>query len=721
MKKNNDKNSSLFVIGGVCFAVLLIITASLFLYFSGILKSNPKVTYHPKNTYDKTLRIVTDIDYEPFSYIDENGDYAGLDVELIAEIADRLEMNLDLKLMDWTAANEAFFNGEADGILNMETDLVTSDDRMIATIPTTEKQYVVYGRESINSVAELYGRNVASLHNLPELGLLDSITYIDSYASIFNGLKDGRYEFAICPIQVGNVFLDKLDMSDVIPSYAVNHVYGAIALASDNTELQRQMDEIIKDMTIEGRINELDQKWISNRYQNMTLGRILQSHPWIIVVFFIGLLFISFLLLVLWALNKNLREKDIHSRELQDKINIIDTQKKELTLSKEKAEASSKAKTTFLSNMSHDIRTPMNAIIGYTNLALQEDRSNDDMKKYLKKIKSSSQHLLALINDVLEMSRIESGKVELEEVPTDLKKILDGMNDMFATQMQEKNILYTVKYDGIKNQYVYCDENRLNRVLLNLVSNAYKFTPTGGKVSLTMTQNETYEDHAEYILKVKDSGIGMSKEFADKVFEAFERERTSTVSGIQGTGLGMAITKNIVDMMGGDIRVNTAVNEGSEFIVRLNLTLQSDVSNTDDNMNSSSADDEYDFSGMRLLLVEDMDINREIATALLNEMGFEVEAATNGKEAVDKVSESTTGYYDAVLMDIQMPVMNGYDATRNIRALSDDTLSKIPIIAMTANAFSEDIKKAHETGMNAHIAKPIDISAMTATLTEILG
>lgn len=410
-------------------------------------------------------------------------------------------------------------------------------------------------------------------------------------------------------------------------------------------------------------------------------------------------------------------------------FNIYTTMSKrerEMEVKKAKAEENSRAKTIFLSNMSHDIRTPMNAIIGYINLAEQNGNDLETIKSYMEKIKTSSHHLLALINDVLEMSRIESGKMDLEPIAVDLKKTLIEVEDMFSTQMEEKEIDFRVDSSQIRQPYVYCDKNRLNRILLNLLSNAYKFTPEGGSVIVTALQiGEGDGEYGEYELRVKDSGIGMTEEFAAKVFEAFERERTSVVSGIQGTGLGMAITKSIIDLMGGTIVVNTAPHQGTEFVIHLRFKLQEESEDRTDTVQEISQESgqriAVDFTSMRLLLVEDMDINREIAAMLLKNLGFAVETAVNGQEAIDKVAGSMPGYYDGVLMDIQMPVMNGYDAARNIRSLPNEALSHIPIIAMTANAFSEDVKMAQEAGMDGHIAKPIDVNMMQTTLTDILS
>lgn len=398
--------------------------------------------------------------------------------------------------------------------------------------------------------------------------------------------------------------------------------------------------------------------------------------------------------------------------------NTISKRERQMERAKGVAEERSIAKSTFLSNMSHDIRTPMNAIIGYINLAEQKDVDFNGMREYLGKIKTSSYHLLALINDVLEMSRIETGKMDLELIPIDLRKTFEELRDMFATQMGEKDIAFVVDTSQIKDRFVYCDKNRLNRVLLNLLSNAYKFTPEGGTVSVNIWQiMDDDKDHGRYELRVKDSGIGMTKEFAARVFEAFEQERTSTVSGIQGSGLGMAITKSIVDLMGGTIEVDTAPEQGTEFIVRLTFGIAPEPAGS--KAEADKPDKGADFTGLRLLLVEDVAINREIALKILRRLGFVVEIAENGREAVEKVRTSPHGHFDGVLMDIQMPVMDGYEATRTIRGLEDEVLASIPIVAMTANAFSEDVKKAKEAGMNAHIAKPIDINVLVNTLTDI--
>ncbi len=518
------------------------------------------------------------------------------------------------------------------------------------------------------------------------------------------------------------------------------------------------------------------------------------------------------------------------------------------------AETANRAKSTFLSNMSHDIRTPMNAIIGFTTLAISNIDDKERVKDYLAKTLASSNHLLSLINDVLDMSRIESGKLHLEEVEVNLSDVLHDLKTIVSGQIYAKQLELYMDVMDVTDEDVYCDKTRLNQILLNLLSNAIKFTPAGGTVSVRVRQLAgKVHGCGQYEFRIKDNGIGMSQEFAQKIFEPFERERTSTVSGIQGTGLGMAITKNIVDMMGGTIEVQTAQGKGTEFIIRVPLRAQTehrpvekiteleglkalvvdDDFNTCDSVtkmlvkvgmraewtlsgkeavlrarqsiemsdayhayiidwrlpdmngievtrqirslhddtpiiiltaydwsdiemvakaagvtafcskpmfmsdlretlmsalgqNQTDAAQELlpqknaDFKGRHILLVEDNELNREIAQEILREYGFQVDTAENGEVAVEKVSTAAPGSYDLVLMDVQMPVMDGYTATRKIRALDDPARAKLPILAMTANAFDEDRRNALESGMNGFLSKPIVIDDLVQELRKIL-
>ena len=380
------------------------------------------------------------------------------------------------------------------------------------------------------------------------------------------------------------------------------------------------------------------------------------------------------------------------------------------------AEEASKAKTFFLSNMSHDIRTPLNAIMGYTALANQDGVTYERKSEYIDRIGMASRQLLDIVNDVLEMSRIESGKFTLEPTRVNLENCVWEACDLVRIQLEEKKINLSVSC-VVSHKWVLCDKVMLDRALMNLLGNAGKFTEENGSVSLRLTELPGGDETGRYEIRIKDTGIGMSKEFAERLFIPFERERTSTVSKIQGTGLGLAITKSIVDMMGGSITVQTEKGKGTEFTIAVDLPLTEPEPEEEI---SSGVGDEISFEGKRALLVEDNMINAEIAQMLLSQAGFLIETAENGKIALEMTAASEPGYYDVILMDIQMPVMDGYQATQAIRKLPDSRLAGIPIIAMTANAFLEDIRKAEEVGMNGHIAKPLDIPSMKATLQHVL-
>lgn len=519
----------------------------------------------------------------------------------------------------------------------------------------------------------------------------------------------------------------------------------------------------------------------------------------------------------------------------------------------QQANRASKAKSVFLSNMSHDIRTPMNAIVGFTALASAHIDQKDQVEEYLKKIMTSGNHLLSLINDVLDMSRIESGRMHLDEKPCQLPDILHGLRNILQADIHAKQLELYIDAVDVLDEEIYCDKLRLNQVLLNLLSNAVKYTGAGGIVSLRITEKAgAPEGYAHYEFTIKDTGIGMSEEFVSHIFEPFEREKNSTISGIQGTGLGMAITKNIVDMMNGTIEVKSEQDVGTEVIVSFTFRIHSGSKEPQDiprlkNCRALVVDDDfntcdsvsymlgqigmraewtlsgkeavlrtrqavtrgdhyyvyivdwllpdmngievtrrirketgedvpiivltaYDWSDIeneakeagvtafcskplflselrsclhsiihkgeqekkeitelvkhhtgRILLAEDNELNQEIAAAILGDAGFCTEIAGNGKIAVEMLKKSKPGYYQLVLMDVQMPEMDGYQATRTIRKLENKELASIPILAMTANAFEEDKQEALKCGMNGHLAKPIDIDVLFETLNKILS
>ena len=383
------------------------------------------------------------------------------------------------------------------------------------------------------------------------------------------------------------------------------------------------------------------------------------------------------------------------------------------------ANASSAAKSAFLFNMSHDIRTPMNAIIGFTDL-LEKHLDNKELaKSYIKKIQTSNDFLLSLINNVLEMVRIESGKTTLDESYWDVYEFSDTLFSLFDSQMKKKGIEFT-RTNKVEHQDVICDETKLREIFLNILSNALKYTPSGGKVSMDLTEIPSDRPgYAIYQTVIEDTGIGMSEEFLPHLFEEFTRERSSTESKLNGTGLGMPIVKKLVALMQGTIEVESKVGKGTKITV----TLPHRIAQDEDAQKIIEKVEGYDvnqFKGKRILLAEDNELNAEIAITILEEAGFMVEHAEDGIICVDMMEKAEAGYYDLILMDIQMPNMDGYKATKTIRKLSDEKKAGITIVAMTANAFDEDKRNAYEAGMNWHISKPIKIDELMSALTEIL-
>lgn len=418
-----------------------------------------------------------------------------------------------------------------------------------------------------------------------------------------------------------------------------------------------------------------------------------------------------------WGIVMGFRNMDTETRDEMEKRTALED-------ALYQANKANNAKSVFLSNMSHDIRTPMNAIVGFTTLALTHLDDRRQVEGYLNKIKSSGDHLLNLINDVLDMSRIESGKMQLEELPCSLLDILHDLRNILQADINAKKLKLQIDTVNVKDPDIYCDRLRLNQVLLNLLSNAVKYTNEGGTVTISLAEYPgAPAGSANYEFRIRDTGIGMSEEFVKHIFEPFERERNSTISRIQGTGLGMAITNNIVNMMNGSIKVKSEQGVGSEFSV--SFTFRLDMEANEHKAISEETDKKKKRSKRchtgRILLAEDIELNQEIAVTILNEAGFTTEVAENGKIAVDMVRDSEPGYYQLVLMDIQMPEMNGYEATKAIRELENEELASIPILAMSANAFEEDKQEALRCGMNGHISKPIDVKILFDTLDRVIA
>lgn len=462
-----------------------------------------------------------------------------------------------------------------------------------------------------------------------------------------------------------------------------------------------------------------------------------QAVSGIVVAFILALL----LMLGYWQFEEQRRKDLLHAEKLEKMA--------------EEARSANEAKTRFLFNMSHDIRTPMNAIIGFSNFLKQHVDDREKTLEYIDKIQTSSSFLLSLINDVLEMARIESGKAMLKMESGCLSDLVNSLNAVFEPSIRTKNLKYSCNLN-VTHEYLICDKTKLREIILNILGNAIKYTPDGGQVTVDITEeNLAREGYARYRFVVKDTGIGMSEEYLPHIFEEFTRERTSTESKVFGAGLGLPIVKALIDLMGGTVEIESKVGKGSTFIVTLSFQLadqeqirlldqrkseKTDLQASDwgeeklredpkipekakkseKTVENSESSQEACFQGKRVLLAEDNDLNAEIAETILEERGFVVERAADGELCVEELQEKPERYYDMILMDIQMPNMDGYTAAEVIRKLKDPR-RLTPIVAMTANAFEEDRRKAFEAGMNAHIAKPINVNAMFETIREILS
>ena len=782
------------------------------------------------------------------------GEFTGVITDYIQFAADCLgNQELEFQLVGYDSKEaelDALKSGEIDMIFHCDQNPNLAEEYHFACTNTTwtsnlmavtNKQH--FNENNVNRIA--VPQNKLSLKKYlafyyPQWEIVDCDTQEDAARLV----KDGQADCFVTGISSENKYSKKYSFYSVP---LVNPVRSCFAVNSGNRSLLSILNKTIKAMPVNMLAGALAMYKSSAR--KVTLSDFIKDN--FFKVMLISSIAVAVVLLTILMLLQKARKAEAAARKAASDTQELNAK---LQVAVEKAESANCAKSTFLSNMSHDIRTPMNAIIGFTTLALSNIDDTDRVKDYLGKTLASSNHLLSLINDVLDMSRIESGKNHLEEVEVNLSDVLHDLKTIVSGQIYAKQLELYMDAMDVTDEDVYCDKTRLNQILLNLLSNAIKFTPAGGTVSVRVRQLAgKVRGCGQYEFRIKDNGIGMSQEFAQKIFEPFERERTSTVSRIQGTGLGMAITKNIVDMMGGTIEVQTAQGKGTEFTVCVPMRAQTeqrpvekiteleglkalvvdDDFNTCDSVTkmlvkvgmraewtlsgkeavlrarqSIEMSDAYhayiidwrlpdmngievtrqirslhddtpiiiltaydgsdiemeakaagvtafcskpmfmsdlretlmsalgqkpadavqrllpeknaDFKGKHILLVEDNALNREIAQEILREYGFLVDTAENGAVAVEKVSTAAPGSYDLVLMDVQMPIMDGYTATRKIRALDDPARAKLPILAMTANAFDENRRNALESGMNGFLSKPIVIGDLVQELHKIL-
>ena len=696
-------------------ATLLALLCLSLLYFSGHFTKAPEVEVQADNCYEETIHVITDEDYRPYSFYDEDGSQQGYDVEFITLIANRLHMNLDLKFTTWEEGIRLATGGCADVLMTCGySDAFEGIENLIKTELTSLDEFAVYSKKPISNLSELHGKRIAIMTNgnvEPQMEKLRLLPYCQYYAdnkSAMQAVVDDGADFAVMRQTVGTMLLEGMKASGINAYMSAGHSFMCYCVDGAKPELAQKINDTIEALILDGEYDRLSKKWLTTFVRPYTLKEVLEQNLWILILFFA---------IAGFAIFNIFREKQREINELRKDQEM----QKRLEEALEMAQSANKAKTAFLNNMSHDIRTPMNAIIGFTGLAASHVDDRELVSGYLAKIEKSSAHLLSLINDVLDMSRIESGKMILDEKPENIKEIIDTIKDISQADIQNKQHDFSIETVDLKDGCIVCDRLRLNQVLLNIISNAIKYTPAGGVISMKVTEKSVSPSgYATYEFRVKDNGVGMDEEFKKMVFDPFTRAKSSTASGIQGTGLGMAITKKIIDMMGGRIDVVSDPGKGTEITVTFDFRIVAQPQETSPAPQGCPAvSDRFSLEGRKVLLVEDNELNREIASVILGEYGCVVTQAGDGDVAVKIMSEARAGDFDIVLMDVQMPTVDGYEATRRIRALGTE-ISRIPIIAMTANAFEEDRRVALEAGMDEHIAKPVDIDNLKRVLSKFL-
>ena len=669
---------------------------------------------------EKKLVVGVWTDRAPLSYV-ENGKLKGILPDLFAKIMQKAGIPYTIKLPKDKADYEKMcLDGTVDVIMDWRHD----------NIPLAEERDYALSKKYLDTRIVLLKRNTLKeqphtfaverttrLSNVEEKLVGDANVFLtnnvdESVRAVAYGKADATYLYYYMALY----YLNQGSYKNLV--YEILDNPGPDVHIAFTTGVSHELSGIISKCI--SQISNEERTQIINKYttfkpQDMDFATYITYNPQLTLLFFAFILVISLGFVLMYM---RLHEK----KRLLAQEQAYAVKQEQLA---EAAQAASKSKTSFLFNMSHDIRTPMNAIIGFANLAQNAKCSTEQMHSYLSKILVASQHLLSLINDILEMSRIESGKITLEPAPASWSELLQELQTIMQEQIESKKQSFTISIAPLTHDHVMIDKLRMEQVLVNLVSNASKYTPEHGSIRVELAQYPAAKpNQALYKISVIDNGMGMSEDFVKKIFSPFERANNTTVSKIQGTGLGMSITKSIIDLANGTIDVKSKLGEGTEIIVAVTLGLCTDAETAAQKAkqpdNQQAQAEQPDFKGKRLLVVEDNKLNREITVTILEQTGIITEQAEDGSVAVKMVQEAAPGYYDLILMDIQMPIMDGYEATRQIRALPDKRLAQLPIIAVSANAFEEDKKASLAAGMDGHIAKPINVPDLFALMQKLI-
>ena len=673
----------------------------------------------------KQVTVTAMGDRRPYSYV-EGGELKGILPEYFAQLMALAGLPYETVVPNNRAEYyELADNDGVDVVIDWRQDQLKADGRgnhgfyteaymNVGVALVTRKDFD--GTISTLAVADLQGDIAVEQDMIGDARVLTCQTRENALQAVLDGRADATYVYTYTAQSfVNNDSTASLQYSMV---NSMRFDFKMYLRSSCDHELITILNKSIRRMP-EDSISDLITKYTKNTPENLSVGQYMRANPEIFVMSALLAAAVAGVIVVFYQRSRWSKQllsiTERANQELAEQGAIL-----EVALAE--AQRANVAKTTFLNSMSHDIRTPLNAIIGFTSLAAAHIDDRERVRGYLEKILTSGNHLLSLINDILDMSRIESGKVRIEESEVSLPEIMGDLKTIVQADVKAKQLSFHMDALDVVNETIFCDRLRLNQVLLNLLSNAVKYTKPGGTVSFLAVQTETSpEGYASYQFRVKDTGIGMNKAFLEHMFEPFEREQTATISGIQGTGLGLAITKNLVDMMHGTIAVTSEVGKGSEFVVSFRFRVKDAPHRAPEEVRTEEGAPSVQFLvGKKLLLVEDNELNQEIAKTVLEGLGLVIDTANDGTEAVAAMRAAQAGTYDLILMDIQMPVMDGYEAARTIRAMEDPAKAGIPIVAMTANAFEEDRRRAMDAGMNDHVPKPIDVPKLIETLGRIL-